>query len=239
MKRKIIGFCGKKFVGKDTLAKFCKELVEKNNVVEHFSFAYPLKNFIHTEFSIPNKNLWGSQFEKEYPLMVWSEVFTQECLDVFKKGPLTLLSARDILQVVGTNVMRENNLNYLLPKYRDKVVNFLKANFNTENGFNSIWIDLMFKDIDMKQFDLALITDVRFPNEVFFLKSIGGKVCKIYRDVPHNDCHSSEVDLDLVDDERFDYVIWPEENKTLNDLKICANRIMSSEGLVFTGGVIA
>src|SRR5690606_36225624 len=108
------------------------------------SFAKPLKDFIHLGFHIPHKNLYGSQDDKAYPLCTWGEIFTDECMRHYDKKPNTLLSAREIMQVVGTDVLREGHLEYLVEPYQSTCINFLKNKFGEDGKpHQAIWINLL------------------------------------------------------------------------------------------------
>lgn len=62
--------------------------------------------------------------------------------------------------------------------------------------------------------DIAVITDVRFPNEAERIRDLGGQVWEIWRDYLHDDTHSSEKRLpkDLIDRTVFN-------NSSLNDFR--------------------
>ena len=59
----------------------------------------------------------------------------------------------------------------------------------------SVWVNRTVKNIDMEQSELAIVTDVRFPEEVEAIKKLGGKVIRLTRNVL-NDNHESESVLD-------------------------------------------
>ena len=91
---------------------------------------------------------------------------------------------RTILQYVGTDLCR-NQLSTIMPHIND-----------------NIWVDVVKRKIINKQKkDPAakfVITDVRFQNEIDFIKSIGGQIIRIQRQsMQHEDSHSSEANIDL------------------------------------------
>ena len=60
---------------------------------------------------------------------------------------------------------------------------------------------------------MAIVCDVRFPNEVEAIQKAGGKVLRLLRDVYEGqDQHSSETALDDYPLEKFDWVL---DNKEL------------------------
>ena len=92
------------------------------------------------------------------------------------------MTAREFLQYFGTNVMR---------KIKD-----------------TIWVDVTLKRILAQQPVIAIIPDVRFPNEVDAIHDAGGMVIRLNRDTLKSDheCESA-LDKDVFDWNRFDHVI--------------------------------
>ena len=82
------------------------------------------------------------------------------------KGPMT---AREFMQVFGSDVCRKI--------------------------YQPIWVDSCINKIKREQSELAIIADVRFPNEVKAIEQAGGTVVRLTRNI-YNDIHSSEVALD-------------------------------------------
>jgi hypothetical protein len=92
------------------------------------------------------------------------------------------MSAREILQFIGTDIFRK-----------------IKPN---------VWVDATIQKIKKDNPTIAIITDCRFPNEIDSIKTIGGKVIRLTRD-PHHSEHISEsiLDMDRYNWNNFDYVI--------------------------------
>jgi len=92
------------------------------------------------------------------------------------------MSARDIMQFIGTDIFRK-----------------LKPN---------VWVDSTLKKIAKEQPELAIITDCRFPNEVEAIKLAGGKVIRLTRS-PFVSDHISEniLNKENYDWNNFDFVI--------------------------------
>ena len=91
-------------------------------------------------------------------------------------GPMT---GREFLQYFGTDVCRKM--------------------------YDNIWIDSCLKRVASSNTELAIIADVRFPNEVKAIQEAGGKVIRLTRQAFSEDQHSSESALS--DYEGFDAVI--------------------------------
>lgn len=70
--------------------------------------------------------------------------------------------------------------------------------------YGKIWIDALMNTIKKEESKLAIITDVRFKNEIMTIQKNNGKVIKLTRS-PFIDNHKSELDIDTYDN--FDYVI--------------------------------
>ena len=163
--------------------------------VKLYSFADHLKWICVKLFDIPHDCVWGTEEQKNQtqPHLLWENM---PCLEVFnnpeKKGPMT---AREFMQYFGTDVMRKI--------------------------WEPIWCQNTVNRIVAEQSQLAIIADVRFPNEVDIIKDAGGIVIKLNRDL-FEDEHASETQLDAenYDQENFDYVIENQgEGRTIERLQ--------------------
>lgn len=234
----IIGLAAKKQAGKSSLAKFIRDMLVDSKVKE-ISFAQPLKEFIHEEFTIPKNHLYGTDAEKNYPLCTWGEIFSGQCLNAYKKQSRALLSAREIMQIVGTDVMRHCKLNYLERKYEASCKYFVEKWFGKGVlPFESIWVDLSIMEIKRlkatNEGDVFVIPDVRFHNEVAAIKNAGGKIVRLYRDTGCEDSivHESEKQLDEMEDTSFDFIVKEEDNKNLKQLRGFAIKMLMELELV-------
>ncbi len=101
------------------------------------------------------------------------------------------MSPREIFQLVGTECMRKISPDIWIDKVKPFVVNHMDV------------IDIV-------------ISDVRFKNELDFIKTVGGHMVKVVRiDGPRLatqavEHHKSEVDLDNVPDDQYSAVIQAE-----------------------------
>lgn len=160
--------------------------------VKLYSFADSLKYICTELFDIPHKCVYGTDDQKNQiqehlrwenmPGVVtdkdlWSKLYDygwrgefDPTLDSFlsyhSAGPMT---AREFMQFLGTDVMRKM--------------------------YEPIWVNACIKKIQREQSELAIIADVRFPNEAKAIEQAGGKVVRLTRNV-HEDNHSSEIALD-------------------------------------------
>lgn len=121
------------------------------------------------------------------------QCLTDEGWKKVKKAPTGLMTARQVLQEVGTGIFR-----------RMKPM---------------VWIDYLIKSIQESGHSYAFITDARFPDECDAVKEAGGKVIRLLRNPYPDDNHASETALD--DYRRFDAVIdnrYMTENERNNEL---------------------
>jgi hypothetical protein len=93
------------------------------------------------------------------------------------------LTAREVMEFVGTDIFRKMQTN--------------------------VWADATIKHIHKDNYDLAIIADCRFPNEVEAIKQSSGVVIKLNRN-PFNSQHESETSLDpdRFDQRKFDIVVY-------------------------------
>ncbi|MEX0596846.1 MAG: hypothetical protein WD512_10135, partial [Candidatus Paceibacterota bacterium] len=106
------------------------------------------------------------------------------------------LTAREVMQFVGTNIFRQMQ--------------------------NNVWADATILKIGLDKPRLAIVADCRFPNEVDAIRNAGGLVIKLMRN-PYNSDHESETALDAnsYDYSNFDLVVnnetitIPEQNSLI------------------------
>ena len=111
---------------------------------------------------------------------------------------------RDMFQRVGTEALRQ--------------------------GFNQdIWVDSLKKYISTQaqyRGDNWVIPDVRFPNEAFAIKKMGGRLVRIDREdrdeISTGHKHASEISMEQYKD--WDYVI--DNNQSLEQLDDCVHKMM-------------
>lgn len=150
----------------------------ENNIwpyIKLYSFADTLKWLCAELFEIPSNQLFGTNEEKDktVPHLLWENMpIHPSDINIFKvmtnKSSLTM-TAREFMQFFGTNIMRRM--------------------------YDDIWTSNTIKRINTEQTELAIISDVRFPNEVEAITKEGGVVVKLTRN-PFKDKHASETALD-------------------------------------------
>jgi len=158
----IISLSGKKRAGKSSCAEHLVSLGW-----DEVSWAYPLKEVIGRQlFGLTDEQMYGDAEAKEATLPAWG------------------MSARQILQVVGTDLFRKHIC-------------------------DDFWVRIGVRRILELQPRNIVISDTRFPNEAQAVRAMGGTtICveKIRTDglTPPLDTHPSETALD---DFNFDHRI--------------------------------
>jgi hypothetical protein len=171
---KIIAFAGRKQSGKTTCAEAVLNYPGLDNQIKIYNFADPLKKDICMNIlGMTYEQCYGTDEQKnELVNCQWND---------------QQLTAREVMQFIGTNIFRQMQ--------------------------NNVWADATIHKIHLEQPSLALIADCRFPNEVDVVKRAGGVVIKLMRN-PYDSTHESEIalDPDQYDYTNFDLVV---DNKNM------------------------
>jgi len=169
----IIAFAGKKQSGKTTSCEFVKNLFDEHTPLgcsQIYNFADPLKQLCINILGLTEKQCYGTDDNKN------------ELVDCYWPGIDAQMTAREVLQYVGTDVFRR-----MQP---------------------DVWAAATIRLIQKHGRGLSLIADCRFPNEVEAVKNAGGLVVKLNRNL-YSSTHASEtaLDEDQYDQSNFDLVI--------------------------------
>lgn len=192
---KIIAFAGRKQSGKTTcsefVAKYFNGAIEPFNSAKIYNFADPLKKDICI-------NILGLTYDQCYG----DDNKKNEITDIVWEG--TKLSAREVMQFVGTNIFRKMK--------------------------NDVWSSATINKIKSEKPQLAIIADCRFPNEVQAVRDAGGIVIKLTRN-PYNSDHESEIALDEIvyPNSNFDLVIYNENLSIQQQNEIIFNFLKKKE----------
>ena len=167
------------------------QLLESFGPCKIYAFADALKEFAIDILGLEHHQVYGTNEEKNshthlqwenMPGIVTKKVFTQKSyfgyedeiagITYHKPGPMT---GREVLQYFGSDICRKM--------------------------YENVWFDACIRRIRKDNPELALISDVRFPNEIKGVQDEGGIVFGLPRDIVNGqDTHSSEqVDLSLCD----------------------------------------
>lgn len=212
----IITIAGKKGSGKNTLGNFCvgyflrkaKQIgdfrIEKNGTLS-------IRPNGHEDFTnIRNREFNPEIFGKSVKLYSFADPLKQFCIDTLgltfeqcygtdtEKNELThctkmiddscffqhteKATAREVMQIFGTEFVR--------------------------SLWKDAWAFSTYKKIQDEGYNLAIITDARFPNEILMGKEQGAKLIKLLRN-PYGDSdqHVSETALDDFDNSVFDIIL--------------------------------
>lgn len=169
----IVAFAGRKQSGKSTSAEFMCKLFETSlqGSCHIYHFADLLK-----------KNVCMDVLGLTYHQCYGSDESKNELVDCCWPDTNEKMTAREVMQYVGTDIFRKMQHN--------------------------VWASATINKIKNDNFNLSLIADCRFPNEVEAVKQAGGLVIKLDRNNYHS-THSSETALDATnyDQSYFDLVV--------------------------------
>tara|TARA_B100001059_G_C17835119_1_gene587525 strand:- start:854 stop:1639 length:786 start_codon:yes stop_codon:yes gene_type:complete len=150
--------------------------------VKLYNFADPVKDMCINLFGFTYEQAYGTDDQKNQTLsdIRWEDMPRFQNMKLMKKMPVDAkkswnwregeMTAREFMQFFGTDIMRKIHPN--------------------------VWTNACLNKITKEGSDLAVVADVRFPNEVEAINKAGGKVLRLERDV-HNDNHESETALSV------------------------------------------
>jgi len=149
--------------------------------VKLYSFSDNLKHICVELFDIPHECAWGTDEQKNQiqEHLLWENMPRFQNMSLMVKMPIDArkswnwregpMTAREFMQFFGTDIMRKIH--------------------------GPIWVSSCLKKIQREQSQLAIIADVRFPNEAAAVEEAGGVLVRMTRKVCE-DNHSSETALD-------------------------------------------
>lgn len=177
--RTVISLCGRKRTGKESAYKVILPYVDRP---QEFQFATPLKKFCIEVLGLTHDQCYGSSEHREsLTKYVWGDL-ASHIQEKWEKNPADIMTARDVLQVVGTDLMRQG--------------------FNTD-----VWAEGGIREALRSSANTCCFTDSRFPNEVRISReaqkmdaSFGNSILiRLYRETGLTDSHNSETALDCYD----------------------------------------
>lgn len=171
--------------------------------IRNFSCAEELKRICMTLFELPYVSMYGTQDQKKEPThLLWEDMPTKMVGHVkigqtvpannIKTG---FMSGRDVLEYLGTQILRQ--------MHPDCHANALRKLITTPHPLYGLS-------------QIAIVDDIRFPNEVKALQDIGGlviRLTKVSKEAAENQ-HQSNIALD--DFDGFNHVI-DNENMTMDE----------------------
>ena len=212
---KILGFAGKKQSGKNTCCNFLQMLkFHEYGVCKNAS--------LNEQGQILVSDLFGETVSGSDWIPLTEEyVDISQLLESFR--PCKIYAFADVLKEFAVDVLGlEYNQVYGTNKEKNSPTHLLWENMPTGNNkgpmtgrevlqyfgsdicrkmYENIWFDACIRRIRKDKPELALISDVRFSNEIAGVQKEGGIVFGLPRDIVNGkDTHSSEqVDLSLCD----------------------------------------
>ena len=208
---KIIGFAGKKQSGKNTCCNFLQML-------KFHEYGVCKKASLNEQGQILVSDLFGETVSGVNWIPLTEEyVDISQLLESF--GPCKIYAFADVLKEFAVDVLGlEHHQVYGTNKEKNSPTHLSWENMPTGNKegmmtgrevlqyfgsdicrkmYENIWFDACIRRIRKDNPELALISDVRFSNEILGIKEAGGIVFGLPRDIVNGkDTHSSEqVDL--------------------------------------------
>jgi len=231
---KILGIAGAKQSGKTTAMKFLHGYqLRLNNVIEKFLMNEDGDIYVNAitinDEGEEEDTLGILDIERKDPeFMEWAEynvwpfVKTYSFADPLKIIAIQLFGLTE-KQCFGTDDDKNTPINI---KWEELPNVTKKTGFMTAREFlqyfgtdicrtikSTLWTDSCLTRIQQDNSELAIVPDVRFPNEIDAIQKAGGRVIKLTRR-PYQDDHSSETSLDSKDvTDKFDYVL---DNSKMN-----------------------
>jgi len=154
--------------------------------VKIYSFADELKLFCINVLGLDPLQCYGTDDQKKSKTHIHWDSIPDDVRNYFAeynpKGGATrgYMSARQVMQIFGTNLCREMDGN--------------------------CWARATYTKIKHENPELAIIADARFPNEVTMGTEIGAKAIRLLRN-PYDDQHESETALDNFPLGEYSFVI--------------------------------
>lgn len=182
MKTIILGISGRKQAGKTETFKF----IERENAWNHriavvdFSFANALKTLCVEYLGLTFEQVYGTDAQKNSLVehLLWENFPVSECSQG-KSGPMT---AREVMQFSGTEIFRRFYPGIWAAKALASIDNWVE----TEENFERSNVHTL----------VAVLPDMRFPNEADAVLAKGGRVLRLTRTPFPEDTHESETSLD-------------------------------------------
>jgi len=199
MSRIVINLTGRKRTGKETVYRLMLPYVRRP---EEFQFATPLKKFCMEVLGLTHEQCYGSSADRETPTKYkWAWV-DSKIRDKYGKAPEEIMTARSVLQVVGTDLMRQQ-------------------------FYHNIWAEAGIREAINSTASSCIFTDGRFIDELGASRDVHTMcrdfrsdtlVVRLYRQTGLDDGHDSETALDKYDAESGQRAILPRHRQKLYEI---------------------
>lgn len=234
---KIIGIAGRKQAGKNTVANCINgNVLLSKEMIKDFYIDDNGKLIVQTSDS--NGNVGYGEFDvtrKDSPFVeyahreLWPYIKVYHFADPLKEMAINLFNINP-QQVYGSDDEKNKPTHLLwedIPSVpKDKTGNMTAREFLQYFGtdvvrkiYHNAWVNATLNRVLVEQSEIAIIPDVRFPNEVSAIRDNGGIVIRLTRDLYHSD-HDSEqaLDIEMFDWKNFDIII---DNSNMNIEDLC------------------
>lgn len=215
----VLGFSGKKQSGKDTLLGNISPML--NGTVKKYSFADGLKIFLVEVMGLRAEQVWGTDEQKSSKtLYLWENLpefirwenggrWVEYCGTLEQQLPLfenSIASTNNFSpEKIYWGLKSKNNDSCYPIKLRSghmtgrELMQVLGTDMCRRMFSQFIWVHATFRAIERDNVDFAVIPDLRFPSELHGVKSCGGLVVRLMRNISEGDEHPSETSLDDYD----------------------------------------
>lgn len=223
---KIVGISGRKQAGKNTVANYMNGYVLKNlEMIQDFYIDDNGKLAIKTStmsgqtgYGIFDPTRKDSSFIEYAEKALWPYIKVYHFADPLKEMSIDLFGLK-AEEVYGDDKQKNKKTDLLWQDMPDNTSN--KEGKVTNREFlehfgtkvvrkikNNAWCNYTIKRIIREDSEIAIIPDVRFPNEIEAIKSAGGVVIRLTRDLYHSDAEPEcALDYERYDWKNFDLVI--------------------------------
>jgi len=206
----ILGMSGKKQAGKTTVANIIHgEHLYNNNLVKDYSINKQGKLSVEVSdnsgwgiFDIERKDEEFAEYA-HYNLWPWVKLYNfadnlkSLCVELFEIPYECVYGTDEQKNQIQEHLLWENLPGFPLSKGPMTARKFMQY-FGSEicrKFYEPVWVNSCIRKIQQEGTELAIIADVRYPNEVDAINKAGGKVVRLERDI-YDDQHASETALD-------------------------------------------
>ena len=234
---KIIGISGRKQSGKNTIANYINgDILLKNSMISDFYIDELGKLIINTtnssgesgfgEFDVTRKD---SEFIEYAERELWPYVKVYHFADPLKEMSINLfgLNPQEVYGDDNQKNMKTHIKWESMPdNINNKTGNMTNREFLEYFGTNIVrkiktdaWSEFTIKRILAQKSEIAIIPDVRFPNEVDVIKKNGGIIIRLTRNVFDSNADAeTALDNDRFNWDIFDVVI---DNQDMSLAELC------------------
>jgi hypothetical protein len=232
---KIIGISGRKQSGKNTVANYIngsillsKQMVQDFFINEDGQLVIKTTDENGTEgYGIFDTTRKDDRFVEYANRELWPYIKTYHFADLLKNISIHLFGLNPT-NVYGTDDDKNKETELLwenVPTKEKKTGNITHREFLEYFGTKVVrkiksdaWVEATMNSIIKENSEIAVIPDVRFPNEVNAIKEAGGKIIRLTRNV-----HDSKIECETaLDEKNFDWSLFDNvidnSNSSIEDL---------------------